>query len=379
MWFRGILPSKFTDLDIPEPVNELHVTHIQQQNAHWKSGTYYGDASGGECSQYNALRRVGVGFLLANQEGGLVHGAHFNLPGIVQTVTRGELFALVVLLRFLEPLSIVEFITDNYNVLRTFNGGPAAGVNSANCDLYGEVFQIIYDKAIKINVRWIPSHIKEKLDSGELQALPEGVSMRDVLANDNADQLAAKAAEEFKLPINITTPYIFQVKRIKKIQVRLTTIGLYLPQRDKRKEDKEPKVTINKDNALAETSHNIIQVNNRYKCTVCLNSFRRDDKGFKHWLITQCVKPSNESIISLHTPVKVNTHIHLGNSTVHTSHNMYDYRGIMYCNVCGARTGMDQMRYLSKQCQPPGPGGKALLLAIAKNKLPAGLKEWPRE
>ncbi|MDP6586066.1 MAG: hypothetical protein QF535_15560, partial [Anaerolineales bacterium] len=158
MWFRGILPNKFTDLDIPEPTNELCVTHIQQEQAHWNSGIYYGDASGGEHTQYNSLRRIGVGFILADADGGMVHGAHFNLPGAIQTVTRGELFALVVLLRFLEPLSSIEFVTDNFNVYRTFKGGPAAGINSANCDLYEEAFRITYDRAIQVNIRWMPSH-----------------------------------------------------------------------------------------------------------------------------------------------------------------------------------------------------------------------------
>ena len=107
------------------------------------------------------VRRIGVGFMLADQEGGVVHGAHFNFPGKIQTVTRGELFAFVVLIRFIEPLAKVEFVTDNYNVFRTFNGGPAAGVNSANCDLYGEIFKLIYDKALDVKLRWIPSHLKE--------------------------------------------------------------------------------------------------------------------------------------------------------------------------------------------------------------------------
>ena len=42
-------------------------------------------------------------FMLADQAGGIIHGAHFNRPGKIQTVTRGELFALVVLVRLIDP------------------------------------------------------------------------------------------------------------------------------------------------------------------------------------------------------------------------------------------------------------------------------------
>ena len=172
---------------------------------------------------------------------------------------------------------------------------------------------------------------------------------------------------------------MFQVKRVKRIQIRLTTIALYLPKRDNKKEtDKVDKVIINKEVAVAETTHTLSCVNNRYKCTVCLNSFRRDDRGFKHWLISECIKPSVESESAQIVPVKINTQIHLGNNTVHSSHSVYDYRGIIYCNICGARTGEDQMRYLGKQCLPPGPGGRALLQAISSNRLPPGVKSWPK-
>jgi len=219
----------------------------------------------------------------------------------------------------------------------------------------------------------------EKIKSGKLDGIPEGVSQKDITANDNADKLASIAAEQFKLPETITTPYVFQVKRVKRIQIRLTTVAMYLPKREHKKDCvPTPNVAINKDIALAETSHTLISVNNRYKCSVCKNSFRRDDKGFKHWLTTECIKPIQETDQSHFVPIKVNTQLHLGNNTVHSSHNIYDYRGVIYCNTCGARTGQDQMRYLGRQCSTPGPGGRALLQAISSNRLPPGINSWPK-
>ena len=94
---------------------------MNQDVATWSTGTYYGDASGGTHTQFSKLRRCGCGVTTVSDDGSLRFGLHFNLPGSVQTVGRGELFALVVLAQFLEPNSSVVFYTDNLNVYRTYN------------------------------------------------------------------------------------------------------------------------------------------------------------------------------------------------------------------------------------------------------------------
>ena len=97
------------------------------ESQNWGSGTYYGDASGGEYTQYSKLRRVGVSVVLCDQPGRIAFGISSNLPGDVQSVGRGELFALVLLLRCLEQNTQVEFVTDNYNVLKIYDKGRLAG------------------------------------------------------------------------------------------------------------------------------------------------------------------------------------------------------------------------------------------------------------
>ena len=69
-------------------------------------------------------------------------GASFNLPGEVQTVGRGELFALWYLAEQLQVNSDISFITDNLNVHDTFHKGSIAARNSNNCDLW-KAFVII--------------------------------------------------------------------------------------------------------------------------------------------------------------------------------------------------------------------------------------------
>ena len=108
----------------------------------WASAVY-GDASGGEHTQYNALRRCGVGLASVREDHELNFGLFCNLPGDIQTVSRGELFALVVLARFLVPMAECELITDNKGVHKTYVGGPASGANRTNCDLYEELFKLM--------------------------------------------------------------------------------------------------------------------------------------------------------------------------------------------------------------------------------------------
>ena len=59
------------------------------------SGLYYGDASGGAFSSHPKLTRCGIGFCKVNgHTEERLWEVQLNLPGLVQTVPRAELFAL---------------------------------------------------------------------------------------------------------------------------------------------------------------------------------------------------------------------------------------------------------------------------------------------
>jgi predicted HD phosphohydrolase len=244
------------------------------------------------------------------------------------------------LVRLLVPLSNFEFVTGNQNVWRTFNGGPKSGANSANCDFYEDFFRTIHEKALKPAVRWMPSHLREKLAKGEITSLPDGVTQFDITANDHADDLAGKAAEACRISDIITAPYIRDVQMIKHIQKRLTTIAMYLPLREKQEVTKPPVVPrVTREELLTTTSHNISINGNRYSCTACLSSFSIIDPGCKHWLSIQCVTPAS-ILVQNHIPTKFNDSVHLGNRTSHVTHDLFNYRGIIYCKICGARHSM---------------------------------------
>ena len=256
-------------------------------------------------------------------------------------------------------------------IARTFNGGPKAGADSANCDLYKELFHIIFEKALKLTVRWMPSHLK-----GETR--PVGVSELDVAANDHADDLAGIGAELVQLPNSVTTPYLFYVRQIKHIQKRLATVAMYFPNREHQRVDKPPpEIRVSKDCLLRDTSHSISVSGSRYICTACLNSFRIADPACKHWLKASCISAYEVASPHVGRPTKYNDILHVGNRSSHVSHELKIYRGLVYCSKCSARAGSNQLRNLALQCKQAGTGGLAVLKAIRDGKLPPGLTEWP--
>jgi len=274
-WLRGIMPAEFTE--IPDeycPSTHEHIVYINEQDGPWESGTYYGDASGGKYTMYSTLRRVGVGVAAANSEGELSFGLHSNLPGKVQTVSKGELYALYLVVRHVCDGAVIDFVTDNFGVFSVYNSGEKSAANSANCNLYFDIFRIVSRKSLKLSVRWMPSHLSPSDDR------PSNVSQLDVHGNSHADELARKAAaaDGYQLPNAVAVPIMIVVKRLVNIQRRLSTILLYLPERlsyKKTKRNPEPKFDINL--LLSNTSHKIIVADARYSCTVCLNSFHIKD------------------------------------------------------------------------------------------------------
>ena len=177
------------------------------------SGIYYGDASGGRFSSYGPLIRCGVGLVKIGYdiEGNIYRkwGVQMNLPGVVQTVPRAELYALRYLLNAATENANIEFITDNKNNCETFNNDIFAGTKSVNHDLFKNIFGSISNKLLVVTVRWMPSHLQDKLSADEEFKLPENVSMNDVKGNQWADELAGDSAKSFEVPLNVSSPYLY--------------------------------------------------------------------------------------------------------------------------------------------------------------------------
>ena len=366
LWLRGISPSHYTEISHQYlPTEELNIHVDNNHNVSWSSGTYYGDASGGKYTQYKALRRCGVG-LVRFVDGVFHFGMHTNLPGPVQTVGRGELFALVLLVKHLQPNTEVDFVTDNENVAVSFNKGPKHCVNCINCDFYKIIFDHIQVKQLSVSVRWMPSHLVKGV-----KKRPADVSNEDIVANDKADELAEQAAKLVQLPNGIACNYINHAHKISKIQNRLATILLFLPIRNAReKQYKQPIIKQTIEELIECSAHSILIGENRLHCKVCLCSFACKDPSARAWLMAPCRNFSTSD--SNTKPIKINDVIHMGNQVSHVSHSLYKFKDVIYCNKCGAM-GKDHFVLLSKQCQSPGLAGERFLRSVQNGLLPKRL------
>ena len=254
LWLRGLLPAGLIVIP-PEasPVNEDHISWVSKEPVHMCSGLYYGDASGGDFTRYKDIRRVGCAFVVIDEHGVLRFAAHFPLPGAVQTVSRGELYALVMLIRQAQEQSDIELITDNKGVNDKYNAGPKVASLSSNCDLYHELFRLLHDKQIRLKVRWMPSHLKEQ------DKRPVDVTLLDIKGNDLADQYAKEAAAKVQVPLQVSSNCVYYYNLVKDIQWRVITIIKNLPIRRKCVTIRTTKeLTQDLDSIISQSRHHII-------------------------------------------------------------------------------------------------------------------------
>jgi len=373
-WLRGLVPKSFT-LVPPEhqPVKDVDLQFINYESVDWHSDTYYGDASGGKYTQYNQLRRCGVGIAVVNDRGELIFGLHTPLPGNIQTVSRGELYAVLLVVKHTLSHS-VHFITDNKGVYSVFHNGPIAAANSANCDLWALFFQCVSDKHINLSIRWMPSHLID-VDPSKW---PSSVSNIDVKANDFADKFAGTAADSAQIANAIAVPHMIMVKRTCAIQKRLAAILSLLPPRKKIEISKPAAVPANIQPSvellMQSTRHNIIVLGPRLRCRDCLSSFHTKDSSCKAWLQSPCVKPDDDR----EAPIRIRDVFHIGNQVSHHSHKLFSFKALIYCNICGSYARGNRLVNLSRQCSlRPTDAGRRVLESITAGVMPGSCVQWP--
>ena len=105
----------------------------------------------------------------------------------MQTVPRGELFAIVRAAQLVPEGATIDFVTDNQGNYDEFNSGQSAALLTNNGDLFKTIFEENRVKELIFTVRWMPSH----LDETDLHWLPPDITALDLEGNDFADKQAA--------------------------------------------------------------------------------------------------------------------------------------------------------------------------------------------
>ena len=371
LWLRGILPSSLSNVPdeylAPNEPSHVYVPYSTPvQECIVTSGLYYGDASGGSFSAYPKLTRCGVGLCKVDRSTeDRLWGVQLNLPGQIQTVPRAELFALHFLVNEAVSHSTLEFITDNQKNSETFNKGAEYAKNSINADLFKSIFCNIATKHLTLIVRWIPSHLAEKLAKNPNYVVPEFVSKLDIKAKDWADELAGKAAHSAEVPLNVSTPYLYHYHLIRRIQKRLVTILCTLPDRPKH----IPKARIPKEELctiIAASKHVIFWPKNNacwIKCARCKGTMHSKSSNVRAWIKGSCVGIGHSD----DRPIPVYDNIvHIGNHIIHHTHKVYTFSDMFYCIKCGCHVNT-KMKKLKDPCDMRTPAGQLFLDQLSGN------------
>ena len=128
---------------------------------------------------------------------------------------------------------------------------------------------------------------------------------------------------------------------------------------------------------LAQNTDHVLAVSDGvFRCIACLQSVGRRAKNVKDWLKTRCI-PSYESDRYKPVPVPPWQAVRIGQTLVHSSHNLFSYRGVICCYDCGFY-GSLKTSFLGSPCEGHcTTSSKRARDALLSMNLPPSMKAWP--
>ena len=198
-----------------------------------------------------------------------------------------------------------------------------------------------------------------------------------VFANTASDLLAGRGAELVEVCSGTSRDVVRKAQLLYAVQIRMVAVLKLLPQRHKvqknvaRRPKRQPL-----DEAATVSEHTIIfnSSGTRAHSLVCRASVATAATFVRDWMKSEC---KDKGAVANYTYKPIHSSgMCIGKQTIHISHRIMQYRGLLYCRRCGHR-GPTRIDKLALCCEAPAKAGRSNLLAIAKGKLPQGMKEWP--
>ena len=343
----------------------------------WLGGVYYTDASGGQFTSVPQLRLVGCSVVTV--EGiNIETGVSFMLPGIIQTVVRGELFAIWHVLNNVAASSVVTICSDSLVNVDLFNGSRNNAINSTNGDIFYFAFQQIDQKGLKVRIKWIKAHL-DKDKTGQYDKY--NFTDSEFAGNYFADAFADAAALHVQVDRHNAVKVLYNIKLCRLIQQRLTALlcsGKFkkdlLDKKIKPPKAKQPTF----DELITTTRHVLISDVDecRYTCLVCAGRIHRNAPDAIKWLNSYCGSEAFDDR-SGPVPVPPDHTIRVANQLVHSSHNMFSCEGIVFCISCGCYSSV-KIRNLNKVCEQHCTStSQKVIDCLYKCQLPDGVSRWP--
>ena len=385
LWLRGLLPAAMTEVSTPFPEVESWTVlgDSPRLGTLWPGGTYYTDASGGAYGIIPQLRRCGVaGALLDGDK--FIWGFHGPLPGRHQTIPRAELFAIVTVLRTVDPAASLVICTDSQIAVRQFTAGRSATEASLNCDVW-EDFWNCWDLRLQhcatTSLRWVKGHV----DAASW--FKYNCNLNDFVGNGIADALANRAAADALLPPRDVQPVLKALQLVQLVQARaLAILPHFIPKHNRGGGFSKPPGGTGCASLsalawhLASTHHVVATVGGAWQCAKC---FRRAPSlaSVKDWQHLQCnaVLTPASRVEATTRPVPISSGATVGYLQLHQSHKLFILRGIWACSVCGAFATIKPAG-LAVACKGgASKEGARVLKRLRAGLLPFGVRQWPAD
>ena len=402
-WNRGIVPTEWTTIPAPSETQPLfgHGDWARFGDA----TVLYTDASGGNHTKDKRLRRVGwaVAAVSEGERPEFLAAKCGPLPGPKQSVSRGELFAVVEALKLADPAKPLQIVSDcMYVVLGSTKTKVAP--NQRHADLWNEFVKLKAGYTNGLTVRHVQSHIPAQL-------LWAGtVDKMDFVGNTLADAFAARAAAECQLfegqighikkTDKLCKQVLLRIMAITRVVANHVHASDHLPQNEcesepdlwledsplvppvpvprKRKYTMEDRIR-----ELSKAGHSLCWRKPRLHCTRCLQAFTKSK--LREWADSgPCPGLQRRSCVTTNTQAETGNDlasapvvkVKIASSTWHSSHRAYQKRGYIWCWKCGA-WGSTKPGKLRKPCaMVPSKAGKEVLTRVRRGLTPKSHAKW---
>ena len=380
VWLRGLVPQSWVELTPPpEDPGETIIGPVPDESWLWEGQLVAaGDASGGQYSSDNRLRRVGYAYTVLRAPGGLDIPAIDDLgfptiatgalPGKSQTINRGELFAFLRFLCGTRGFSRALYIVDSDYVVKGVRRCVGGRRHSSNVDLWRAVAQEMRGREV------ICFKVESHMAVAEVIArrVPAGA----FIANLMADGAAGRAAEACQLPYGEVEGLRWAESLLGAVRARLAAMFLSAVELDSRAPPPPTEIQeLNRRSLrgrIAASKHTIERRGATLICTKCRG--RALAAGSRAWLASPCAVGARTQDATRGIAVRV------GHQTVHSSHAHSYHEGLAlhYCSRCGAiartptRTAL--LRGLTRPCTGfTSRAGRCALRCILQGRLPSSL------
>ena len=276
--------------------------------------------------------------------------------------------------------------TDSLVTSRMYEQGPQGPWQaSPNVELWRVLWGHVAKRQAPTEVFWTKAHAYEKPWLIDQFAVP----LHAVIGNACADLMAGRGAQRAELPLSVTAGAVYLYALVRKVQLRLVYILLYMlehyPRAVTSRACRRPVPVLSKLGMhMFASKHVLYQRGDRLWCVACGRSPMGQD-AFRSWVSGPCLGLAHKQLAdqvlanALDRPqsVPAGTCVVVGGVQLHHSHRLIVYRGFYACVLCGRAAGV-RTRLLAHECvRELLPSGALLLQRLNKGLLPWGVKKWP--